>query len=427
MTVPVNTTNRVVALGDGTTTVFNFAGGRTFIKNDDINVYLDGVLQTTGYTVAGAGNPSGGTVTFAAAPAVDVEVALVRITEIDQPNDYQQVTNFQSLSHEGALDKLTLIAQELDDANARSLKIPTSENPTDGKTTLPADRAGKVLFFDGNGNANALTPAEIGVAGSLGTGTPNTIFGYGANGAASNFSLSGSFSIASSVISITQLPDNIVNTAAVANGTITDAKLVTVSGAKIPTNTLNGGALINGTVNGTALINNTVTESKLSTAVISRLNDIPDLLFSSSVNASSVIISGLDHATYNSYEIECNEMNVNNLNEVVYLQFGTSAVSFATTGYKGTLNGASALAPNYEVGSDVALPIARASSDNEISFKGFIHMEPAKKPKAQILGAGSWVTQGGGSLNVAGTKTSLKIFVTTGIMTGTVTLRGYRR
>jgi hypothetical protein len=120
-------------------------------------------------------------------------------------------------------------------------------------------------------------------------------------------------------------------------------------------------------------------------------------------------------------------MNVTNLNEIVYLQFGTSAVSFATIGYKGTLNGASALAPNYEVGSDVALPIARAVSDNEISFKGFIHMEPAKKPKAQILGAGSWVTQGGGSLNVAGTKTSLKIFVTTGIMTGTVTLRGYRR
>jgi hypothetical protein len=51
-----------------------------FFANSDLKVYLNGVLQaiTTNYTVAGALNESGGTVTFLVAPANGVTVLIVR-------------------------------------------------------------------------------------------------------------------------------------------------------------------------------------------------------------------------------------------------------------------------------------------------------------------------------------------------------------
>jgi hypothetical protein len=51
-----------------------------FFANSDLKVYLNGVLQTitTHYTVAGALNESGGTVTFLVAPTNAVTVLIVR-------------------------------------------------------------------------------------------------------------------------------------------------------------------------------------------------------------------------------------------------------------------------------------------------------------------------------------------------------------
>ena len=62
-----STTNRVSYTGNGVTTEFAFA--YKFLVNTDLKVYNDGALQTitTDYTVTGAGEESGGTVTFGTA------------------------------------------------------------------------------------------------------------------------------------------------------------------------------------------------------------------------------------------------------------------------------------------------------------------------------------------------------------------------
>ena len=64
-----STTNRVSYAGNGVTTAFAF--GYKFLVNADLKVYQAGTLKTitTHYTVAGAGDDAGGTVTFLAAPA----------------------------------------------------------------------------------------------------------------------------------------------------------------------------------------------------------------------------------------------------------------------------------------------------------------------------------------------------------------------
>ena len=68
------TTNRIQYTGDGSSTGFAFPF-RIFAATD-LEVFLAGVLQTTGYSVTG-GSPSG-TVNFAAAPGAGVAVLIRR-------------------------------------------------------------------------------------------------------------------------------------------------------------------------------------------------------------------------------------------------------------------------------------------------------------------------------------------------------------
>ena len=46
--------------------------------SEDLAVYLDGAKQVSGFDIAGAGNTSGGTVSFDVAPASGVIVTLAR-------------------------------------------------------------------------------------------------------------------------------------------------------------------------------------------------------------------------------------------------------------------------------------------------------------------------------------------------------------
>lgn len=75
-------TGQTLSTGDGTTAAFQFVrslGG--FIEPilapnmaGTIHIYLNGVLQTTGYTVTGWGSSSPGVVTFASAPGSGVAI-----------------------------------------------------------------------------------------------------------------------------------------------------------------------------------------------------------------------------------------------------------------------------------------------------------------------------------------------------------------
>ena len=125
MTV-LTTDNRRSYTGDGSTTVFAFPV--FFLEEADVKVALrvNDVESTpvfnTDYTVSGAGNPSGGSVTFTTAPVSGATVILFNDPALTQTVDYQDNDEFPAETHERALDKLTLLVQRLSARLARTLQ-----------------------------------------------------------------------------------------------------------------------------------------------------------------------------------------------------------------------------------------------------------------------------------------------------------------
>lgn len=171
-----STTSKVSYSGNGSTTVFAY----TFkvFDEDDLTVILrndstgNETVQaiTTNYTVSGVGNAGGGNVTFVTAPASGITVVIRRASSQTQTTDYTPNDPFPAEAHEDALDKLTFIAQEVQEELDRAIKISRTNTMTSTEFTVGStDRANKVLAFDSNG--------EIAVTQEIGTyqGTDATI------------------------------------------------------------------------------------------------------------------------------------------------------------------------------------------------------------------------------------------------------------
>lgn len=142
MTVTAND-GRIEYTGNGSTTIFAY--DYLLLAETHLEVYLDGVLKTltTHYTVSGVGVAGGGDVTFVTAPASGVVVTLLRNVPLTQETDYQTAAKFPAETHEAALDKLTMIAQQLDERMGRmpSLDVESLfEN-----LTLPDPVSGRLL------------------------------------------------------------------------------------------------------------------------------------------------------------------------------------------------------------------------------------------------------------------------------------------
>jgi len=144
---------------DGEQVVFPY----TFfiLKKAHIQVVLcdpDGaetVLEiTTQYEVSGAGNPEGGNVTTQAVYEEGYTLTLVRDVTSTQETDYIEHDMFPASSHERALDKLTMIVQELEEKVDRAIKVPVTDVTPDVKIPNAIVRALKLLGFDEDGDVS---------------------------------------------------------------------------------------------------------------------------------------------------------------------------------------------------------------------------------------------------------------------------------
>ena len=79
----------------------------------------------TQYTVLGAGG-AGGTVTLVTALPVGQFLTILRNVPITQLTDYVQSDSFPAQSHEDALDKVTMIAQQQAAAAVGTLRVPAA-------------------------------------------------------------------------------------------------------------------------------------------------------------------------------------------------------------------------------------------------------------------------------------------------------------
>ena len=97
---------------------------------------------------------TGGTVTFTTAPATGVSVVLLRDTNLTQDVDYIANDPFPAETHEGALDKIVLSVQELQEEIDRSIKVSRTAPITNAQITDDATaRAGKLLGFASDGQS----------------------------------------------------------------------------------------------------------------------------------------------------------------------------------------------------------------------------------------------------------------------------------
>jgi len=178
MTVTNATLESSLFSGNGVTTAF--ATGFQFDDEADIQVILrasDGTetvqTLTTHYTVSGAGNPSGGTVTMVTAPASGEKLRIVRNLDYTQGTDYTEGTAFPAATHENALDKLTQLTQQLAHELKRAPKLAsTSSNYPAVFPDGGASQAGYLIRWD---DATGTSLEAVSPTDAI-TGTETTAF-----------------------------------------------------------------------------------------------------------------------------------------------------------------------------------------------------------------------------------------------------------
>ena len=156
--------------GNGSAT--NFAYQFRILQDTDLLVIIrtnsTGAETTktlsTHYTVAGAGDASGGSITFTAGniPASGETVVIRRNVPQTQAIDYIANDPFPAETHEEGLDRGTMVAQQVAEESDRSIKLSRTNTMNSTEFTVGAtDRANKILAFDSAG--------EISVTQELGT------------------------------------------------------------------------------------------------------------------------------------------------------------------------------------------------------------------------------------------------------------------
>jgi hypothetical protein len=157
---------------NGNASTTNFAYQFRILEDTDLLVIIrtnsTGAEATktlsTHYTVAGAGDASGGSITFTAGniPASGETVVIRRNVPQTQAIDYIANDPFPAETHEEGLDRGTMVAQQVAEESNRSIKLSRTNTMTSTEFTVGAtDRANKVLAFDSAG--------EISVTQELGT------------------------------------------------------------------------------------------------------------------------------------------------------------------------------------------------------------------------------------------------------------------
>ena len=157
---------------NGNASTTNFAYQFRILEDTDLLVIIrtnsTGAEATktlsTHYTVAGAGDASGGSITFTSGnvPASGETVVIRRNVPQTQAIDYIANDPFPAETHEEGLDRGTMVAQQVAEESDRSIKLSRTNTMTSTEFTVGAtDRANKILAFDSSG--------EISVTQELGT------------------------------------------------------------------------------------------------------------------------------------------------------------------------------------------------------------------------------------------------------------------
>jgi hypothetical protein len=147
------TVSALVTRNDITATASQTSFTYTFrvLEATDMDVYQNGALLASGYTVNDVGVNTGGTVTLSVGVPVGQIVSLVLAMPLDRTTNYQNSGDFLAGDVNGDFDKIYIGAIQNENEGGRSLRLKDVEPPTAGvDMTIPlkADRLGKLLSFN---------------------------------------------------------------------------------------------------------------------------------------------------------------------------------------------------------------------------------------------------------------------------------------
>lgn len=164
------TANRISYTGSGTTGPFSFP--YYFLEDNDLTVIKVTIATgaestltlTTDYTVSGAGEAAGGSVTLVASLSSAYKLVILRDPDVLQSTAYPRNDPFPSATHERVVDKLTMLVQRLKDRMDRSIRL--SDGDTSGiSVELSGLDAGEVVRVNADGTAlEGAVPTDMDLA-----------------------------------------------------------------------------------------------------------------------------------------------------------------------------------------------------------------------------------------------------------------------
>jgi len=257
MTITTST-NKKTYTGDASTVAFAY--NFKVLATTDLKVYLRLIAipytetlqtETTHYSVSGAGDAGGGTVTMVTAPPVTDQLVILRVVPQTQLTDYTPNDAFPAETHEEALDRLAMIVQDQQETLNRALKASTtlSDLTTPEFLEPAAARASKFLAFDSDGDELTVTDGPIADAVITSPADAHVLLYDNSDARWENKAVSGDIAItAAGVASIAT--GVILNADVNASAAIVDTKLATISTA----DKVSGAAIqVDGAADGTGI------------------------------------------------------------------------------------------------------------------------------------------------------------------------------
>lgn len=166
-----STTSKVQYMQGGTTTEWPVPF--KFLDDDDLIVITttddvdETLVKDTDYTVTGAGEDAGGTVTISPALASGVRLTIYRSMEMDQPTQLTVAGGWYPAVHERVFDRLTMLIQQVQEEVDRSVKASVSGTSSDDILQDILDAKDEAV--DAANNALAAISAAQEAASQIGT------------------------------------------------------------------------------------------------------------------------------------------------------------------------------------------------------------------------------------------------------------------
>jgi hypothetical protein len=157
---------------DGAQTAFIFPF--PIFENDDLEVRLDGLVQSEGFTIQGAGESGGGVVLFSVPPAAGRQVLLRRVMVIERVTDFQANGVLRARTLNDELDRQVASLQEVREELRGAVRADPGDVPAALTLPLRDGRANRLLAFDSVGAITTVSRDPVLLA-PFGGAIPRTI------------------------------------------------------------------------------------------------------------------------------------------------------------------------------------------------------------------------------------------------------------